>query len=104
MINLRQLLEDFIEQFVELFQNLLIETKFRLTQKNLINLLMNITIDFRMFLNEILIFLQMLSPSEQFLNFFYFYLSLLNCGVEKTLESPLDCKEIKPVHPKGNQS
>ena len=29
---------------------------------------------------------------------------LLNCGVEKILESPLDCKEIKPVHPKGNQS
>ena len=24
--------------------------------------------------------------------------------VEKTLESPLDCKEIEPVHPKGNQS
>ena len=23
---------------------------------------------------------------------------------EKTLESPLDCKEIKSVHPKGNQS
>ena len=23
--------------------------------------------------------------------------------VEKTLESPLDCKEIKPVSPKGNQ-
>ena len=23
--------------------------------------------------------------------------------LEKTLESPLDCKEIKPVHPKGNQ-
>ena len=22
---------------------------------------------------------------------------------EKTLESPLDCKEIKPVKPKGNQ-
>ena len=22
----------------------------------------------------------------------------------KTLESPLDCKVIKPVHPKGNQS
>ena len=21
-------------------------------------------------------------------------------GLEKTLESPLDCKEIKPVHPK----
>ena len=29
---------------------------------------------------------------------------LLNCGVEKTLESPLDCKEIKPVNCKGNQS
>ena len=24
--------------------------------------------------------------------------------LEKTLESPLDCKEIKPAHPKGNQS
>ena len=24
--------------------------------------------------------------------------------VEKTLESPLDCKEIQPVHPKGDQS
>ena len=24
--------------------------------------------------------------------------------LEKTLESPLDCKEIWPVHPKGNQS
>ena len=24
--------------------------------------------------------------------------------LEKTLGSPLDCKEIQPVHPKGNQS
>ena len=24
--------------------------------------------------------------------------------LEKTLVSPLDCKEIKPVNPKGNQS
>jgi len=24
--------------------------------------------------------------------------------LDKTLESPLDCKEIQPVHPKGNQS
>ena len=24
--------------------------------------------------------------------------------LEKTLESPLDCKEIQPVHPEGNQS
>ena len=30
---------------------------------------------------------------------------LLNCVVlEKTFESPLDCKEIQPVHPKENQS
>ena len=28
---------------------------------------------------------------------FFFFL-------EKTLESPLDCKEIQPVHPKGDQS
>ena len=25
-------------------------------------------------------------------------------GLEETLESPLDSKEIQPVHPKGNQS
>ena len=33
-------------------------------------------------------------------------LMLLNCGVGEDcgVESPLDCKEIKPVHPKGNQS
>ena len=32
--------------------------------------------------------------------------ALKNCcfWMEKTLESPLDCKEIQPVHPKGNQS
>ena len=30
---------------------------------------------------------------------------LLNCVMlEKTLESPLDCKEIQPVHSKGDQS
>ena len=30
---------------------------------------------------------------------------LLSCGVgEDSWESPLDCKEIQPVHPKGNQS
>ena len=27
-------------------------------------------------------------------------LMLLKCGLEKTLESPLDCKEIQPVHSK----
>ena len=26
------------------------------------------------------------------------------CVLEQTLESPLDCKEIQPVHPKGNES
>ena len=32
-------------------------------------------------------------------------LMLLNCGVgKKTLEIPSNCKEIQPVHPKGNQS
>ena len=25
-------------------------------------------------------------------------------GLEKILESPLDCKEVQPVHPNGNQS
>ena len=29
---------------------------------------------------------------------------LLNVVLKKTLESPLDCKEIQPVHPKGDQS
>ena len=31
-------------------------------------------------------------------------LMLLDCGVEKTLESSLGCKEIQPIHPKGDQS
>ena len=31
-------------------------------------------------------------------------LMFLNYGVEKTLKGPLDCKEIKPVNPKGNQA
>ena len=31
-------------------------------------------------------------------------LMLLNCGVGEDLESPLDCKEIQPVHSKGDQS
>ena len=29
---------------------------------------------------------------------------LLNCGVGEDLESPSDCKEIKLVNPKGDQS
>ena len=34
------------------------------------------------------------------LNYWYFWTVML----EKTLKSPLDCKEIQPVHPKVNQS
>ena len=30
--------------------------------------------------------------------------TLLNCGIGEDLESPLDCKEIQPVHPQGDQS
>ena len=29
---------------------------------------------------------------------------LLNCSVGEDSESPLHCKEIQPVHPKGDQS
>ena len=29
---------------------------------------------------------------------------LLNCGVGEDSESPFDCKEIQPVHAKGDQS
>ena len=29
---------------------------------------------------------------------------LLNCGVGEDSESPFDCMEIQPVHPKGDQS
>ena len=29
---------------------------------------------------------------------------LLHCGVGEDFESPLDCKDIQPVHPKGDQS
>ena len=34
----------------------------------------------------------------------YEELMILNCDVGKSLESPLDSKEIQPVHPKGDQS
>ena len=29
---------------------------------------------------------------------------LLNCGVGEDFESPLDCKEVQPVHSKEDQS
>ena len=31
-------------------------------------------------------------------------LMFLNCGAGEDFESPLDCKETQPVHPKGDQS
>ena len=39
-----------------------------------------------------------------FLFFFIFRIDALTVVLEKTLESPLDCKEIQPVHSKGDQS
>ena len=38
--------------------------------------------------------------------FFFFFLNwcLLTVVLEKTIESPLNCKKIQPVHPKGDQS
>ena len=42
-----------------------------------------------------------LAPYQRFLEIFS---GFWNVVLEKTLESPLDCKEIQPVHPKGNQS
>ena len=32
------------------------------------------------------------------------YTNFWTVVLEKTLESPLDCKEIKPINPKGDQS
>ena len=31
-------------------------------------------------------------------------INAFDCGLEKTLENSLDCKEIPPVHPKGDES
>ena len=39
-----------------------------------------------------------------FLIFFFLNWCFWTVVLEKTLASPLDCKEIQPVHPKGNQS
>ena len=46
---------------------------------------------------------------EESVNYFYLKKKEFNqimplVELEKTIESPLDCKEIKPVCPKGNQS
>ena len=37
-------------------------------------------------------------------NIIYYNWCFWTVVLEKTLESPLDCKEIQPVHPKGDQS
>ena len=34
--------------------------------------------------------------------FLFIYMFRSGLVLEKTLKSPLDCKEIKPVNPKGN--
>ena len=36
--------------------------------------------------------------------YLFLRIPLLLLVLEKTLESPLDCKEIQSVHPKGDQS
>ena len=41
-----------------------------------------------------------ISPANEYSGLISFRMDWL----EKTLESPLDCKEIQPVNPKGNQS
>ena len=45
------------------------------------------------------LFISFCEPHEQYEKAKFFWTLVL----EKTLQSPLDCKEIKPVHPKGNQ-
>ena len=51
-----------MEQFLVLFQSLLIGTKYKLANKNLMNFFKTITIHFGMLLKEILVFLQILIP------------------------------------------
>ena len=37
-------------------------------------------------------------------NTYFVEILIITAVLEKTLEIPLDCKEIQPVHPKGDQS
>ena len=62
MIRLGQSRGNFMEQFLVLFQSLLIGTKYKLANKNLMNFFKTITIHFGMLLKEILVFLQILIP------------------------------------------
>ena len=59
-----------------------------------------------------LVTLQLLTPLGKFLSFIHLrkshHLFIQNCGtgivvLEETLKSPLDCKEVKPANPQGNQ-
>ena len=55
MNRLLQLPGNFIEQFLDLFLNLLIGTKFTFAHKNLTHLFVHITVDFRLLLKKILV-------------------------------------------------
>ena len=55
---------NFNEQFLGIFQSLLIGRNFRFAHKYLTNLFMIITINFRLFLKKILVLLKMLIPPE----------------------------------------
>ena len=48
-------------------------------------------------------FLEEISSFSHYVVFLYNW-CFLTTVLEKTLESPLDCKEIQPVNPKGDQS
>ena len=44
------------------------------------------------------------TPKNLCFFFYIFFKTSLTVVLEKILESPLDCKEIQPIYPKGNQS
>ena len=50
--------------------------------------------------------LSLLGKDIHFVSIIRFYLKVISydTSVSKTLESPLDCKEVQQVHPKGDQS
>ena len=47
---------------------------------------------------------RILGRKDLFFSAFLEMAEVLTVVLEKTLESPLDCKEIQPVHPKGDRS
>ena len=47
---------------------------------------------------------RILGGKDLFFSAFLEMAEVLTVVLEKTLESPLDCKEIQPVHPKGDRS